>query len=470
MRAGALPALLLLLTVTGARAQGSLQSRLDRLVETALPVTSEAGIAVYDLTAGKPLYNYRAHKLCRPASTLKLLTVITALSQPGAGEPFTTDVWYKGVVRGDTLVGDLYVVGGFDPEFDDAAMDSLTACAASLPFTVINGRICGDISMKDSLYWGNGWPWDDNPAAFQPYLSPLIYHKGAVKVTATPAPVAGDPALLTCEPASAFYTLRNETRTRTPAAGRFSVSRNWLENRNDLIVTGNVEDTCSGAVNVVSSQDFFMHTFVERLRLKGVTAVQPYGYAEFVHDATAVHVARTECPVRRVIDQVLKQSDNLSAEALLCRLAVQSVGRRRVSSSDGLAAVKEQIGRLGHDPSGFRIADGCGLSGYNYLSPGLLVDFLRYAYAHPCIFQRLYGSLPVSGTDGTLQYRMREGSVAYRRVYAKTGSFTGISALAGYLKTAGGHDIAFAVMNQNVLSSTEAHAFQNRVCEMLCRE
>jgi D-alanyl-D-alanine carboxypeptidase/D-alanyl-D-alanine-endopeptidase (penicillin-binding protein 4) len=469
MRTGFLLILFLLPAgFTASRAQ-SLQDRLNTLIETALPETSEVGILVYDLTAGTPLYSYREHKLCRPASTMKLITEITALSQPGADAPFVTDVWYKGTLERDTLLGDLYVVGGFDPEFDDACMDALVERIRSLPFSAVKGKVYGDITMKDSLYWGNGWAWDDNPSSFQPYLSPLIFHKGMVKVTATPA-AKGSPAILACEPASTFYTVSNETRTKLPAAGKFSVSRNWLENKNDIIVKGNVEGNCVGEVNVAPSQDFFMHTFVERLRKKGIAIEQPYGYAEFVQDSTAVRITRMECPVQQVIDRIMKKSDNLNAEALLCKLAVQFAGHRKVSSDDGLAAIKEQIGKLGRNPADFRIVDGCGLSNYNYLSPALLVDFLKHAYAHTYIFQALYKSLPVSGVDGTLQFRMRKGSAAYRKVNAKTGSFTGISTLAGYLKTNNGHDVAFAIMNQNAMSLSKANEFQNKTCEILCGE
>lgn len=40
--------------------------------------------------------------------------------------------------------------------------------------------------MKDSIYWGSGWAWDDTPASYQPYLSPLMLNKGLVTVTASP--------------------------------------------------------------------------------------------------------------------------------------------------------------------------------------------------------------------------------------------------------------------------------------------
>ena len=142
----------------------------DRLAyQKMLPEASEVGISVYDLTAKKPLYDYRAEKLSRPASTMKLLTAITALSRPDADEPFRTEVWHDGVIERDTLQGNLYVVGGFDPEFDSQAMDSLIGEVITFPFSVINGQVYGDVSMKDSLYWGHGWAWDDTcgiPAVF----------------------------------------------------------------------------------------------------------------------------------------------------------------------------------------------------------------------------------------------------------------------------------------------------------------
>lgn len=451
------------------QAQGSLQDRLDKLIDEELPATSEVGISVYDLTIKQQLYTYRANKLSRPASTMKLLTVVTALSQPRANEPFSTDVWYKGVIENDTLQGDVYVIGGFDPEFSDTNMDALIEYITALPFHAIEGNIYGDISMKDSLYWGSGWAWDDNPASFQPYLSPLIYHKGMVKVTATPAEVKGDTATLVCEPASSYYTVHNETETKTPAAGKFSVSRNWLENKNDIVVKGNVDYKRTGEVNIFPSQDFFMYTFISRLQEKGISCSDKFGYLEFEQDSTAVHIGSTKCSVQRVINQIMKQSDNLSAEALLCKLAVQYKGHNKVSATDGLEAINRMIRRAGHDPADFRIADGCGLSNYNYVSPALLVDVLKYAYANTRIFQSLYKSLPVSGVDGTLRNRMK-GTVAYRNVNAKTGSFTGISSLAGYLKTRSGHNVAFAIMNQNAMSQAKAREFQNKVCEMLCAE
>ncbi len=446
---------------------GTLSARLDTLIACKLPAGSNVAISVYDLTDGKPLYGYQADKLSRPASTMKLLTTITALARPEADEPFRTEVWYQGTIEQDTLQGDVYVIGGFDPEFDEEALDSLVAAVARFPFSVIRGKVYGDVSMKDSLYWGSGWLWDDTPYSFQPYLSPLMLNKGVVTVTATPGE-RGDTARLACTPTSSYYTLTNKTRSRTPSAGRFRVGRDWLVNGNNITVTGNVDARRAGTVNIFSSQDFFMHTFVERLQARGISA-SSYLFGEFRQDSLSVRMASYETSMQDVVKQIMKESDNLNAEAMLCRLGAQSSGKKRVSAEDGLSAVRMLMKKLGHDPDRYNLADGCGLSNYNYLSPELLVSFLRYAYSRTDVFQKLYKALPIGGVDGTLEFRMKKGTPSHKNVHAKTGSFTAINCLAGYLKAGNGHMVAFAIMNQNVLSGREARAFQDAVCDEVIR-
>ena len=445
-----------------------LSSRLDTLIKYQLPVGSNVGISIYDLTDGKSLYTYQADKLSRPASTMKLLTTITALSHPDADDPFKTEVWYQGVIEQDTLKGDLYVVGGYDPEFDDEALDSLVNAVSRFPFSVISGHVYGDVSMKDSIYWGSGWAWDDTPASYQPYLSPLMLNKGLVTVTPSPGE-RGHLASLDCVPASSYYTVTNETKSRTPAAGRFGVSRDWLQNGNNIVVKGNVEGKRTGMVNIYSSRDFFMHTFLERLQAKGIQCPVNYAFNELQKDSLSVQIALFETAIQDVINQIMKESDNLNAEALLCRLGAQATGKKHISDEDGLSVIRKQIKALGEDPDYYKLADGCGLSNYNYISPNLLIAFLKFAYSRTDVFQKLYKALPIGGVDGTLKYRMKRGTPSYKNVHAKTGSFTAINCLAGYLRTTNGHEIAFAIMNQNVLSGAKARAFQDAVCDEVIR-
>lgn len=208
-----------------------------------------------------------------------------------------------------------------------------------------------------------------------------------------------------------------------------------------------------------------MHTFLERLQAKGIQCPGHYAFGEWQKDSLSVPMARFETSVQDVVNQIMKESDNLNAQALLCRLGAQATGKKRVSDEDGLSAIRKQIKALGEDAERYKLADGCGLSNYNYLSPDLLVTFLKFAYSRTDVFRKLYKSLPIGGVDGTLKYRMQRGTPSHKNVHAKTGSFTAINCLAGYLRAANGHEIAFAIMNQNVLSGAKARAFQDAVCD-----
>ena len=456
-----------------------LTARFDSLVRVLLPKGANVALMAYDLNERRTLYTYQADKLGRPASNMKLLTTITALDREEADEPFRTEVWAEQTQEStpDTLYGNLYVVGGMDPEFDDAALDSLVAQVARQPFKVICGTIYGDVSLRDSLPYGNGWCWDDIPYDYQPWLSPLMLCKGVVQVKATPSPVKGEPATLTVSPASSYYTVDNLTRSRTPQAGGFHVERNWMELSNHLYVSGNVDRTRSSSLTIHGSADFFMHTFVERLQQRGIALIDPqrclpssspvYAWRRLENDSTATCIARYETPMQQVVKNIMKESDNLNTEAVLTRLGAQTTGRRPIHTEDGLQAVSQLIQRLGLNPKDYNLADGCGLSNYNAISPELLVAFLRYAYSRTELFQKLYKALPVAGVDGTLKGRMKKGSPAYGNVHAKTGTISGISSLSGYLQGRSGHWIAFSIMNQNQLSGRDARHMQDILCEQM---
>ena len=447
----------------------TLAFRLDSLIQAKLPKGGQVGVSVFDLSTNQSLYTYNGDKLCRPASTQKLITAITALNLPQAEEPFRTEVWVKGEIANDTLRGDLYVIGGMDPELMETALDTLVDLTASFPFHVITGQVFGDVSMRDSLYWGKGWLWDDNPESYQPYLSPLMLNKGFVKVTAIPTN-PGETARLEVKPTSSYFNIINETKTKTSSAGKFQVMRDWMNNANDITVSGNVSARRMDEINVYSSQDFFMHTFLDRLGMR-FTMMQPwYNFAELQKDDSCQLVAVYETSVQKVLKQMLKESDNLNAEAMFTRLGAQASGKRHVSSDESLEAVQALVSMMGLNPDDYRFADGCGLSMYDYISPDLLVAFLNYAYDNDRIFPLLFRSLPVAGVDGTLKNRMRKGSPAYQHVYAKTGSYTGINALAGYLETNSKRYLAFAIMCQNQLKASEARALQDAICELLVKE
>ena len=212
-------------------------------------------------------------------------------------------------------------------------------------------------------------------------------------------------------------------------------------------------------------KDVFLDYFVDALTERGVVVDAMRMEGRCPDDA------RTLYSSRRLIDEVLlrmmKESDNLYAESVFYQLAA-STGERPASAKHAAGAIKRLIERVGLDPSTYYIADGSGLSLYNYASAELEVRLLRYAWKDSHIFLHLRPSLPESSVDGTLKSRMQD-HLTRGRVFAKTGSVTGISSLAGYCIAANGHMLAFCIINQGLRRAALGREFQDKVCAAMCR-
>jgi D-alanyl-D-alanine carboxypeptidase/D-alanyl-D-alanine-endopeptidase (penicillin-binding protein 4) len=102
---------------------------------------------------------------------------------------------------------------------------------------------------------------------------------------------------------------------------------------------------------------------------------------------------------------------------------------------------------------GVRIFDGSGLSPKNKLTPALLSAVLRYSAdaTHPNASALLTG-MPVAGWSGTLSGRFKKSGTTGGQglIRAKTGTLTGVSALAGTIVDASGRTLIFVIILDKV--------------------
>jgi D-alanyl-D-alanine carboxypeptidase/D-alanyl-D-alanine-endopeptidase (penicillin-binding protein 4) len=91
-----------------------------------------------------------------------------------------------------------------------------------------------------------------------------------------------------------------------------------------------------------------------------------------------------------------------------------------------------------------RFEEGSGLSRNNLATANATTALLKTMATHPEA-KAFADSLPVAGVDGSLRRRMK-GTAAEGNVRAKTGSLRYANSLSGYVTTAAGERLAFAVM------------------------
>lgn len=214
---------------------------------------------------------------------------------------------------------------------------------------------------------------------------------------------------------------------------------------------------------LVNKKNNFLKRFYYRLKDSGIV-LSGDTIRGFVPRNAEVICTRTHS-IDQVLMPMMKKSDNLFAESLYYQLAA-ATGVRKASAKDGASQVHRIIRKMELDPDDYRIADGSGLSLYNYVSPHLEVAFLRYAYKNKEIYNNLLPSLPLAGVDGTLEKRMTEGT-AFGNVQAKTGTVTAVSSLAGYCTALNGHRLCFSIINMGIKKASHGRQFQDDVCQAM---
>ena len=147
-----------------------MRARLDFLMDDRLLQTTQLGLMVYDLTNGEVVYTRNERQRQRPASVMKLVTSITALDMLGGDYGYHTSICYKGTMEGDTLMGNLYCVGGFDPTVSREDIRRMAVDVRNFGISRIDGMIVADLTMKDTLTFGSGWCWDDDNDRLTPLL------------------------------------------------------------------------------------------------------------------------------------------------------------------------------------------------------------------------------------------------------------------------------------------------------------
>ncbi len=388
----------------------------EALADALEPLVEDGGLgkrhalSVVDAATGKRLYSVKPRTTLTPASTVKLATAAAALSARGADHRIETRS-----VRGDDP-DEVVLVGGGDPTLSAAALKELARATAR----ELGGKDAGKVSLKydTSRYSGpveHSIGTNDNLAP----VTPLMVDEGRLEGTSDrplhgPAPRSSDPAADAAE------------------------------------------------------------AFADELEEQGADVDGDPKEEEAPRDAEELAVHRS-APLSALVERMLTYSDNDIAEALARQTALAS-GRSAGFKSAG-KAVRARLDRLGLPLDGARFADGSGLSRSGKVSPALLTGLLaRAADSRHADLRPVLTGLPVARFTGTLgdRYSGDSGKAGAGLVRAKTGTLTGVNALAGSVVDADGRQLLFAFMASGTKDGKAAQKTLDELASALancgCRE
>jgi serine-type D-Ala-D-Ala carboxypeptidase/endopeptidase (penicillin-binding protein 4) len=449
-----------------APAPGTLAGELDALLQDSLFLDAHWGVLIRSLRSGETLYARNAERNFMPASALKAVTGAVALELLGPEHRFSTEILATGPVRDGVLRGDLVVRGGGDPtlsgRFHTPPRALFLAWADSLRSRGIQ-RVGGGVVGVDAVFTdpphGRGWMWDDLHATYAAEIGGLVFNEGAAQLHVHPGSRAGGPAVVTLSPATGYLRIVNRVVTGQPGDSA------WLTLAREpagpgVILTGLVptDTSLARAVAVRDPARYFVTVLRETLREAGITvdgpiqveADRPEGELQAA-SLLPLFTYRSP-PLREILPAMLHPSQNLMAEMLLRSLGAETAGRG--SAVAGSEAVRRFL-ESRRAPPVTRMADGSGLSTYNLVSPRSLAELLL-VMATGENAEVWMEALPAAGVHGTLAGRLR-GTPLEGSVRAKTGTLTGVRALAGYLPTEAGDTLVFVFL-VNAHSRTAAQA------------
>jgi D-alanyl-D-alanine carboxypeptidase/D-alanyl-D-alanine-endopeptidase (penicillin-binding protein 4) len=361
-------------------------------------------ISVLDVASGTRLYDSGASHEAVPASTTKLATAAAVLSTRGAGYRITTTA-----VAG-AAPGEVVLVGAGDPTLTAAAggyypgagrLDQLAAQVKA----ALGGQAPTAVRYDGSLYVGlRAGPGWDSDASKGPFGAP---------VTA----LALDGA-------------------------RVSSKR-----------PENIDDIHDGQARVSQPDVTAARAFAKALGLPR-TAVSAGRAPSGARQLGAVQSPRIDS----LVEVMLAESDNVVAEALARQVAI-ATGKPASFTGAG-EAIKQTLAGLGVPVGDAILVDGSGLSRQDRQSPAMQTGLLALAAGgeHPEL-HALFGGLPVGGWSGTLADRNTTARGAPEPgagvVRAKTGTLTGVAAIAGIIVTRHGRLLAFSVLVDAVPAGTD---------------
>jgi len=369
-----------------------------------------SGLAVFDPSENKMIYERYSNKYFTPASNTKLLTFYAGLKILGDSIPAL-----KYIVKNDSLI----FWGTGDPSF----------LYPDLP----ESRVYQFLKKsKENLYYlppvfteehfGPGWAWDDYNSYYSVERSAFPIYGNYVKFDF----ISGLEILkifpsffednLMIEPDGSPRIIRD------PAVNIFR-HKTFIGNKG-----------FSQIVPFKYSPELFVKLLADTLK-KPIEIVQRK--TEGVSDIKTLY----SLPADSLYKAMLQQSDNFIAEQILFMVS----GKISDSLKTNLAIdhIKEHF--LKDLPDEPFWVDGSGLSRYNLVTPRSMVKLLeKISWEVPQ--KRLFKLMATGGQSGTI----KNSYVADEPyIFAKTGSLRNNHSLSGYLKARSGKILIFSFMNNN---------------------
>ena len=450
------------------------------LAQAGIP-RSAIGIYVQETSAGQPLLAVNAGTGMNPASVMKLLTTFAGLELLGPAYAWKTELYADGIVRGDTLHGNLVIKGYGDPRLN---LENFWLLTRRLRQTGLR-EIAGDLVLDSSHF---DLPGSD-PAAFdgRPYRAynvlpeALMVNYRTLALRLLPQPesrsvrVMVDPLLPSLDLKNSLTLTNGACNDWKDALDTDIQSGHGLDGRVSVTLKGSYTFGCGEKTLFLSVHDTARYTFdlFRQLWEQQGGVLRGNVRRSAAPGGTVPLETHQSPPLADIVRDINKFSNNTAARQLYLTLGLGSEPFRQpqvmpasfsIPYGNGRAAENGTIPSLdesGENPGQPRatlarsetamrqwlasrqlafpeliLENGSGLSRNERISAGNMGRLLLAAFQSP-VMPEFVSSLPIAAVDGTMKKRLNRSGAA-GQAHIKTGLLEGVKTMAGYVRDRSG--------------------------------
>ncbi len=429
------------------------------------------GLAVYVDKDKEELFDVQADRRFAPASTLKLLTTAAALEKLGPEYRFQTRLYATALPdENGVLNGDLYVRGGGDMTLGSARVKGSKPYPAVLKEWVqavkkagikqVNGGVYADVSLFEGPTIADKVNWENIGNYFAAPASALCFHDNLFSIRFKGELGHGERVEVK-EMSPNIPGVKIQSFVTTDAKNKKDNAYVYGgPDQYNLKIFGTIPTTLTGftiQAAIPNPALFAAQALTEELAKENIGVNGAPQVTLHAPDYTAMTLLHTHLSpaLKDIIFIINKRSFNLYADVLLRHLAVAD--GQPGSIKNGVAAVRQFLreNKLAEDNDTV-LYDGSGLSRDNMLTPRVLVNTLQFMEQSPN-FGYYYRSLATPNDRGDLLVlrRFLQPKQEVDKVRIKGGTIDGVKALAGYVPSANGRLIAFALIANNLATNKD---------------
>lgn len=428
--------------------------RLEPVLNT--PSNWDSGIFAVDMESGNILINANADTPFRPASTVKAVTTLAALTTLGAAHVYCT------TIKVDTLTNSIFLIGAGAPllSIEDVTRAAMETAA------VLPERTSWSLFLDPSALTGEshlpGWDAADWNRTYCPPVEPLCIGDNVLEIVV--ASVNGTVRLFTYPPLPGLRIFSGNITTDSMTS-LTATSGNWETGQPEIAISGTIQ---SGTREILykpfaGAPGELLQVLCNELNHLDVnTSYSGIREADSSLFATAVMYSD---PLWIILGSMNKWSRNIVAEQILRTVANETTGEPG-STRAGCDISGALLDSLIPGAQGWQLADGSGLSRFNLLTPRQLAAVFTAGAGSLEFGPEFLASFPVNGVDGTLSSRMQDLPAGAFR--GKTGSLNDTCTIAGILTAQSGRKVALAIFLEFPQGQIwRARAWQDRYIESM---